>query len=310
MAIAIVVPGRDVSILKKNIEEKLQGEVPVWIYPDIPDPGAVRMAVVWKHPPGSLQEFPNLAVVHSLGAGVEHLLDDVLLPAQAKICRIVDPELAKGMCQYAAMAILNIHKQWWLLQEQQARQVWEEPVPEVIPLTIGVLGLGELGLPVAKTLSGLGFEVLGYSRKPKTIAGIPVFSEEDMDLPAFAKNVNALVCVLPLTPQTAGVLNLEVFRSMPKGSYLVNIARGAHVVDADLLQALEEGIIERAVLDVFHTEPLPVEHPFWYHPKVTLTPHIASVTNQENAAAIIVQNYQNLLSELPLQFPVDPGVGY
>ncbi len=310
MAIAIIVPGRDVSTLKQHLETQLKGSAAVWVYPDIPNPAAVELAVVWKHPSGSLQEFPNLRVVHSLGAGVEHLLKDPLMPEGLQLCRIVDPELAKGMCHYAAMAVLNIHKQWWQLQAQQEQKIWAEPVPEVIPLKIGVLGMGELGVPVAKTLHYLGFEVVGYSRKAKIVEGIPVFSAEEMDLPAFAEKVNALVCVLPLTPQTDGVLNKSVFKAMPHGSYVINMARGAHVVDKDLLEALDEGQIERAVLDVFHVEPLPTEHPFWYHDKVTLTPHIASLTNQENAAAIIAENYHRMKKGEALRFPVNASAGY
>lgn len=310
MAIAIIVPGRDVSLLKQHIENHLQGAAPVWVYPDIPDPDQVLMAVVWKHPSGSLQAFPHLRVIQSLGAGVEHLLRDPQLPGQARICRIVDPDLALGMCHYTAMAVLNIHKQWWQLQEQQAQGIWAEPIPEVVPLTIGVLGMGELGVPVAKTLRSLGFEVMGYSRTAKTVEGIRIFSEGELSVAAFAKKVNTLVCVLPLTPQTEGILNREVFEAMPKGSYIINIARGGHLVDVDLLAALDAGNIERAVLDVFHIEPLPSEHSFWTHPKVTLTPHIASVTNQANAAALVAENYRRAVKGQDLKFPVDPGAGY
>jgi len=310
MAIAIIVPGRDVSHLQQHIATQLKGAVPVWVYPDIPDPDAVLMAVVWKHPSGSLQAFPRLRVIQSLGAGVEHLLRDPLLPEQARVCRIVDPDLAKGMCHYTAMAVLNIHKQWWQLQAQQEQGVWAEPVPEVIPLKIGVLGMGELGVPVAKTLQYLGFEVLGYSRTAKTVEGIPIFSEGELSVAAFAEKVNTLVCVLPLTPQTEGVLNRDVFSAMPRGSYIINIARGGHIVDADLLDALDTGKVERAVLDVFHTEPLPAAYPFWAHPRVTLTPHIASVTNQANAAAIVAENYLRAVAGQELKFPVDAKAGY
>jgi glyoxylate/hydroxypyruvate reductase A len=214
------------------------------------------------------------------------------------------------MCHYTAMAVLNIHKQWWQLQAQQEQGVWAEPVPEVIPLKIGVLGMGELGVPVAKTLQYLGFEVLGYSRTAKTVEGIPIFSEGELSVAAFAEKVNTLVCVLPLTPQTEGVLNRDVFSAMPRGSYIINIARGGHIVDADLLDALDTGKVERAVLDVFHTEPLPAAHPFWAHPRVTLTPHIASVTNQANAAAIVAENYLRAVAGQELKFPVDAKVGY
>lgn len=310
MAIAIIIPDRDVRPFRDKLLTCLPGGTEVWIYPDIPDASAVTMAVLWKHPPGVLAGFPRLRLASSFGAGVEHILNDPDLPAGVLISRIVDEQLTTGMRNYVLMAVLNIHKQLRFYQAARQERRWAKPEPIEQALRIGVLGLGELGTPIAEALAGLGFPVFGYSQSPKTIPGVRCIHAGEMTISEFAGLVNTLVCLLPRTPATEGLLNRELFRHLPSGSFLINAARGAHLVEADLLHALDHGRLCEAWLDVFQTEPLPADHPFWGHPAITITPHVASITNPDNAALIAADNYRRLQEGLPLRFEVDREKGY
>lgn len=310
MPIAIIVTDRGVSLLKQKTREYLSGTTPVWVYPDIPAPEAVEMAVVWKHPAGILNTFPNLKLVSSLGAGVEQILADKNIPPQVAITRIVDGALLSSMRNYVLMAVLNIHKQFRYYQHNQREMRWEKPEPVEIPLRIGLLGLGQLGAGIAQSLVALGFELWGYSLAPRQIEGVRCMHAENVSPADFASNVNLLICLLPLTKATEGILNIGLFRKMPRGSYLINVARGAHLREDDLLQAMKEGRIREAWLDVFREEPLPPSHPFWLYDSIIATPHIASITNQDNAARIIAENYVKLKAGEPLLFEVSREKGY
>ncbi len=292
------------------ISARLNGTAPVWIYPDLPDAAAVTMAVLWKHPAGLLATLPKLQLVSSLGAGVEHILSDADLPTPVRITRIVDEALTASMRNYVVMAVLDLHKRGDLLRANQQARRWSKPEPVELPLRIGVLGLGELGGPIARFLAGMGFEVLGYSRRPRRVEGVTCYSAADLPLFDFVRRINTLICLLPRTAATEGILNYQLLAQLPRGSFLINVARGAHLVEADLLRALDEGRIERAWLDVFQTEPLPPSHPFWDRPGVTVTPHVASITNQENAAAIIAENYRRMQQGEALRYEVDREGGY
>jgi len=310
MSIALIITDRDVQPLQRCIEAELQGATPVWIYPGIPKPEWVEMAVAWKHPPQVLRDFPNLKLVSSLGAGVEHILNDATLPPGLRFTRIVDESLTASMRNYVLMAVLNIHKQLRFYQNNQREARWEKPAQIELPLRIGMLGLGALGGSIAASLAGLGFDVLGYSQSPKDIPGVRCLHAGEIAMPDFARQVNLLICLLPRTAATEGILNYELFRSMPKGSFLINVARGAHLDEKGLLRALKEDCLREAWLDVFREEPLPGKHPFWRHPGVVITPHIASITNQENAAKIIAENYLRWKEGKELLFEVDEGKGY
>jgi glyoxylate/hydroxypyruvate reductase A len=310
MAILLAVTDRDVRPLKEKMEAVLPEGTDVWIYPELPDPGRVRMIVVWKHPPGLFSQLPNLEVISSLGAGVEHILKDPALPAGVAVTRVVDDKLTVSMRNYVVMAALNIHKQLAFYLQHQRQQKWEKPSPVEHPLRIGMLGLGALGSAIARFLADMGFEVTGFSRSRKEIAGVVCLNEDDHSLEDFARRINLLVCLLPLTPATEGILNYHLFSRMPRGAALINVARGAHLVEADLLRAIEEGYIREAYLDVFQEEPLPAGHPFWMRPEIVLTPHVASITDQDNAAAILAGNFRRMSRGEPLAYEVDPSQGY
>jgi glyoxylate/hydroxypyruvate reductase len=278
-----------------------------------PETGAaadIDAALVWNHPPGELRKYPNLRAVLSLGAGVNHILDDPDLPADVPIARIVDPALATGMAEYAALAVLRYHRNFDAYERSQREQRWKRlPIPITAERRVGVLGLGEIGSACARVIAGLGFPVAGWSRTPKSLAGITNYSGTS-GLAPFLAQTDILLCVLPLTAATRGIIDRTALAALPRGAFVINIARGAHVVDDDLIAALDSGHIAGATLDVFAHEPLPRDHRFWNHPKVTLTPHVASITNPDTAADGVAENLRRLRDGNPLLNLVDRARGY
>ena len=283
-------------------------EVRVW--PDVGDPAEVDVAFAWRTQPGDLARYPNLRAVFSLGAGVDGLLADPAFPRQVPLVRMVDPNLGVLMTEYVLAAVLRHHcelDRYHLLQ--QAGQ-WEKRVrPFASERGVGIMGMGELGTRAAVALRGLGFNVRGWSRRIRTVPGVETCAG-DASLSAFLAGSQILVCLLPLTAQTRGILGASTFARMPRGSCLVNAARGGHVVDADLIAALDAGQLSAATLDVFETEPLPVGHPFWTHPRILITPHIASVTSLPTAATLVIENLKQWRAGGALRNVVDPDRGY
>jgi glyoxylate/hydroxypyruvate reductase A len=247
--------------------------------------------------------------VGSMGAGVDHILADTQLPAHLRICRIVDPALTVSMSNYLIAVVLEQHKKLSTYREHQQKKVWaytDKPEKEV---QIGILGMGVLGSDVALKLKMLGFSVSGFSSSRKQLEGIQTFAGME-ELPAFLQACNVLICLLPLTADTNGFLNSELFSQCRPGTYIINVARGQHLVEADLLKALDEGQLSGACLDVFSIEPLPQDHSFWTHPKITITPHIASITKPEAAIPQLAENYLRMQQHLPLRHQVERDKGY
>lgn len=276
----------------------------------VPDPGAVEVALVWKPPPGALARFPNLRLIHGLGHGVDYLFDDPELPVGVPIARLVDPEMITQMGEYVCALALWHYRRFDDYAAQQRATRWHQlPPTRIADTRVGVLGLGAIGADIAARLRGLGFAVHGWSRGPKSLDGI-VCHHGNTGLPDCLSVSDILVCVLPLTPATRGILDAAHLARLPRGAYLINIARGAHQVEADVLAALDSGQLSGAALDVFETEPLPSEHSFWRHPKVRLTPHVAGPTVPETAARLVADNICRLLAgETPCN-RVDPTRGY
>jgi|SRR5579864_5562125 len=283
-------------------------EMRVW--PETGDVREIDAAIVWKPKPGLLATFPNLKMICSLGAGVDHLFLDPSLPRQVPIVRLVDPYMTEAMSEYVLTQVLCLHRQDLIYRAQQQEQVWrEQPQPNAADRRVGVLGLGELGGDAARKLAVFGFKVSGWSRSEKRLPGIESF-HGSQGLPAFARRSDILVCLLPLTTETEGVLNARLFAAMPKGGAIINVGRGRHLVEEDLIAALESGQLSAAVLDVFREEPLPAAHPFWRHPRVVVTPHVAAATNAPTAALSIVENLRRLAAGKPLLNVVDPTRQY
>ena len=280
------------------------------VYPEIGDPAAIDMALVWKPPHGVLAALPNLRLIASLGAGVDHILDDPRWPRHVPIMRLVDPHMVTAMSEYILTQILRLHRQDPTYAAQQRDGIWQEHRQlNAGERRIGILGLGQFGADAAMKLAALGFDVAGWSRGEKTIAGISCFHGADGFAPFLARS-DIVVCLLPLTPATERILDARSFALMPRGAMIVNVGRGLHLAEEDLLAALDSGQISAAVLDVFRSEPLPAEHPFWRHPKVIVTPHIAAATNPPTAAVIVADNIRRLRAGRPLLHLVDPALSY
>lgn len=306
MSIAIVSPGRDPKVWIEALRQCLP-DIDLQVYPQIERPEAVIMALVWQHPPGFLSSLPNLKLISSLGAGVDHILSDPAVNEDLPIVRIVDEKLTWSMTNYVILGVMNFHRQLVRYQEDQRKKVWDMSSPE-ISVKIGVMGVGALGGDALDKLHGLGFEVVGFGFSEKTNFRYPYFAKAQ--LKDFLAEINVLVCLLPLTPETEGILNLELFQACNKGTYLINVARGKHLVEEDLMTALERGYLSGAMLDVFRVEPLPQDHPFWGEERIQLTPHIASVTNPQAAAPQIIANYKRLKASQPLLNLVNRTRGY
>ncbi|MGB5437593.1 MAG: glyoxylate/hydroxypyruvate reductase A [Maribacter sp.] len=271
-------------------------QIPVYGYLEDHPKEAIKMALVWKQPEGSLAGYPNLECIASSGAGVDFLFEDPQLPTHIPITRVVDEYLAKDMSEHVMALIFAQLKNLYHYKVDQGNGVWK-PIPykRIVDMTIGIMGLGALGTVLANDLVHFGFTVQGWSGSYKNIKGVKAFtgSQEQAE---FLRSTQILVCLLPLTPATTGILNSALFEQLPKGAHIINVARGGHLVDGDLLQMLDNGHLSSACLDVYHQEPLPTDHPFWKHPKVHMTPHYASVSDTNSVVPQIVENYRRLMS--------------
>jgi glyoxylate/hydroxypyruvate reductase A len=280
------------------------------VYPEIGDPAEIAMALVWKPPHGVLATLPNLRLIVSLGAGVDHILEDPTVPRHVPLMRLVDPHMVAAMSEYVLAQVLRLHRQDLTYLDQQRDVVWKElSQPNAHERRIGVLGLGQFGADAAIKLGALGFDVAGWSRSPKAIDGIATFHGDAGFAPFLARS-EIVICLLPLTAATESILNAGTFALMPRGGMIINVGRGGHLAEEDLVPALDSGQIGAAVLDVFRTEPLPADHPFWRHPRIVLTPHVAAATNPPTAAVIVADNIKRLRAGQKLQHLVDPELQY
>ncbi len=308
MSLLLVSKKRNFSTLEKHIRA-IAPNIEVEIWPAVANADRVQFAVAWNHPENVFAKFPNLKAVSSLGAGADHLVNDPTIPKTVSLARMVLPSLKEQISDYILMSLLNIIRHSHIYYRQQAQAEWKvNPPLKKNELHIGVMGLGELGLPAARKLERNGFTVSGWSRTKKEIPSIPTYASGELD--TFLKEVNVLVCLLPLTPEADGILNLDTIKQLKQPAYIVNAARGEHLVDEDLVYALDTNQIEHAVLDVFTDEPLPESHPFWNRDKITITPHTAALTDEKEAAELIVENYKRLLSGMDLLNPVSRRQGY
>jgi glyoxylate/hydroxypyruvate reductase A len=279
------------------------------VWPDAGDLSDIEYVIAWQVPPGFLAELPRLKVLFSSGAGIDHI-DFSAVPAHIPVVRMVEPGIINGMVEYVSLAVLALHRNLFDYLSAQAARVWSPiEVPSASARTVGVMGMGSLGCAVLDRLATYGFRLRGWNRSPRVMAHVESFAGSDQ-LPRFLEKCDVLICLLPLTPATREVLNRDVFSALPAGAAVINVGRGAHLVDADLLDALSSGQLSRAVLDVTEPEPLPREHPFWTHPRVFLTPHVASMTQPETAAPILLANIRRHQRGEPLIDLIDRSRGY
>ena len=278
------------------------------------DRSRVAYALSWRHPPGAFSGLPNLRAIFSLGAGVDGVFADPHLP-EAPVLRVVDADLTARMSEWVAMQALLHHRQFRRYERQQRQRQWleDEAQPAARDVRVGILGLGVLGQDAAAKLKALGFDVAGWSRSPKIVDGVATFHGDD-GLDALLARTDILVSLLPLTPQTRGLLNAALFAKLPRdgrvGPALINAGRGGSQVEADILAALDAGVLRGASLDVFETEPLPATSPLWGRDDVFISPHNAAISDPQAVAAYIAGEIRRFERGEPLRNLAQRERGY
>jgi glyoxylate/hydroxypyruvate reductase A len=314
MSILVAVQGYKAESFCDALERLMPGREIVR-HGDPFDRRAVDYVVAWKHPPGALAGLPNLSAVFSLGAGVDHLMGDPRLP-DVPILRVVDPDLTARMSEYVVLHCLKILRQQMRYVTQQAERRWEDDLgqPPAARARVGLMGLGVLGQDAGFKLRMIGFDVAGWSRRPKTVEGIATYAGADQ-LPAFLARTDILVVLLPLTPDTRNMIDASVLRGLARdgrvgGAHLINAGRGGLQVEEDILACLDDGTLASATLDVFQTEPLPEDSPFWSHPRVSITPHNAAMSEPDAIIGLIARQIERHEAGEPWENVVNPETGY
>lgn len=306
-------PGTDTARWITEIEQLLpQARVRVW---QEGDAAPADYAVVRKPPADLLRARPGLRAVFNIGAGVDVLLalirkEPALLPPQVSLIRLDDAGMGIQMAQYVSHAVLRHFRCVDEYTNQQRTGQWHPLKPRRADQhIIGILGLGVLGTAIARCLLALGFPVRGWSRSGRSLEGVQSYQGQEA-LPQFLDGLQVLINMLPLTEQTENILDKRLFAQLPQGAQLINVARGEHLVEQDLLEALETGQLADATLDVFREEPLPSSHPFWNHPRITITPHVSALTLRSESLRQIAEKIRRLEQGLPVNGAVDLARGY
>jgi glyoxylate/hydroxypyruvate reductase A len=280
------------------------------VHPELGDPAEIEVSLAWRLPRGTFPKLTGLKLIYCTGAGVDQLLRDPELPPDVPLARIVDRGQAQDMAAYVCHQVLDHHRRMGGFREAQRRREWmHESYLPIAEGRVGVMGLGALGLVCAERLADLGFQVAGWTRGPRTHSRIACHAGAE-GFAAFLARTDILVNVLALTPETEGILSAATFARLPKGAIVINVGRGGHLVEEDLLAALDSEQLGGATLDVFRTEPLPADSWLWTHPKVTVTPHIASLAYAGDVIRQIADNLRRLRDGLPLHNLVDRRRGY
>lgn len=276
-----------------DVWKKLLPDMPVYIYPDIPNPSAIKYAAVWNHPKGDLQNYPNLKAILVLGAGMEAIDADPCLP-DVPIVRLVDPAVGDDMAQYVLYWVMHFQRGYERYRSQNLNKQWQRQ-PRILPadFKVSVLGLGLIGEKIATEVSKLGFAAQAWSRSEKNVEGVQCYSGEQ-GLDEILSNTNVLVNCLPLKPNTEELINKLLLDKLPKESYFINVSRGKVVNENDLLGALNSKQLAAAALDCFVEEPLPESSLFWQQPNVHITPHMSGATYAESAAKVVAENILRL----------------
>jgi glyoxylate/hydroxypyruvate reductase len=287
------------------------------LYGEHGDPSDIRFALAWQAPNGALKQFPNLEMIVSVGAGVDHLFRDPELP-DVPIVRYIDPDLTGRMTEYVALHTLMHTRRHLEYQDQQRKATWQYlPEPAAHQVRVGIMGLGVLGASAANALKTLGYQVRGWTRTPKSLPGVECFAGLDGLVP-FLADTDILVVLLPLTPDTRGVVNRKLIQGLSQqgrhprlpGPVLINAGRGGLQVEDDILAALDTGELYAASLDVFQTEPLPSSSPFWAHPRVVITPHNAAESADESIVRYFLRQIERVENGEPAENIVDRATGY
>ena len=309
MALLLSYTGGDSAFWRRGLEAQVPG-LEVRVYPDVGDRGQIELAVTWKHPFGDLATYPNLKAILSLGAGVEHVLGDPSLPDHVTVVRLIDDVMTHDMAMHALHWALHFHRGYHVCRADQAVRRWQKrKCPEMRDRRGGGLGVGEVGAEAARRLCDAGFSVAGWSRTAKAIDGVENFHGSD-DLDPFLNRTEIVASFLPLTRATEGLLDARRLAALPRGAFVINLSRGGIVDDQALIAALDSGHIEAAALDVFRVEPLPADHPFWTHPRISITPHAAGHTYDRTALVHVAGNVRKILAGERPHPAVDRALGY
>ncbi len=294
--------------------ELLSAERDVVTEPDGPADPSITYAVVWKQRPNLLSHLPNLKVIFSIGAGVDHIFADPTIP-DVPIVKVVADNLTRHMTEYVVWRVLDHHRQGALYRAQKARKIWHDPPQRTAEdVAVGIMGFGSLGRAAAAALLPLGFRVNGWSRTGHGMDGVTSFADEDGLVP-FLNATDILVVLLPLTPATRGILNYGLLKQLRRrnalgGAVLINAGRGRLQKDADIVRALDDGTLKEASLDVFEVEPLPKTSPLWSHPKVFVTPHAAATSDPNHLVPVMLRQMEAFERGEKLDHVVSREAGY
>ncbi len=295
---------------KQIIQSRLPELKVVLLDEDDYDPLDVHYAIVWNPPMGMFDRFPNLKCVASVGAGVSHILKDPGYPAQIPIIRCVSEALRMRMAEYIVLHVLRFHKRLPEVEATHARKLWCQIIsPLASDITVGILGMGNLGGYAAGRLKAMGYHVAGWSRRKKDMEHITSYAGNEQ-LHDFLSTVHILICMLPHTRETERILSKETLSKLPEGAYLINVGRGECLIETDLIELLDAGHLNGATLDVFNTEPLPADHPFWSHEKILVTCHSAGIIDPAIGGETIADNIKKFINGEPVPDMVDIGKGY
>jgi glyoxylate/hydroxypyruvate reductase A len=306
----ILVQSTGIDVVPAIIAE-LRTLQPNWLYEAWPNSIGANYAIVWKPPKELFERNPQLKGAINYGAGVDAILSMDSVPPRIPIIRLEDVGMAQQMAEYVLYGVIHHHRHMLVYAAQQRERVWmqHEDRANLQRPVVGVMGLGEMGGHVAKKIASFGYDVRGWSKSKRAVDAVKCFAGRDQ-FDEFLRGTNVLVCMLPLTEETRGVINAQTLAKLPRGSFLVNAGRGAHMIEADVLAALERGQLAGALLDVFETEPLPTENALWSHPNVIVTPHIAAATPHREACAQIVDKIERMERGEIVSGIVDRTIGY
>ncbi|MRT93579.1 glyoxylate/hydroxypyruvate reductase A [Ancylomarina sp. 16SWW S1-10-2] len=309
MSILLVFENKDVKPWADLLRAKLPN-TRIEVYPDVKDKSLVDFLICWKPKKNLLNDFPNVKVIQSVGASIDHITNSQTLNKHQQLTRIVDENLSNDMWEFLLTVVLAEMKNIDRYRQSQRTKNWFPLSYNSIRSTsISILGLGCIGGYVAAKFAQLGFNIKGWSSSEKQILGVESFTG-DKGLDACLKDSDFLINLLPLTDKTRDILNKEILQKLLNHAFFINVGRGEHLVESDLIDLIDSSKLAGALLDVFRTEPLPLEHPFWNHPKIQITPHIASLTNVISAADQIIENYRRFQNKEDLLHRVSIEKGY
>lgn len=309
MSILIIFENKDSKPWENLLKEKLPDTL-IEVYPNVKDNSAVDFVICWKPKTGILDQFPNTKVIQSVGASIDHITNSQNINRNTVITRIIDAQLSSDMWEFLLTVVLSQIKNIPNYATQQKLKIWKQhEYKSINNTTISILGLGSIGGLVAKNFANLGFKVKGWSTSKKEISTIQSFTGEN-ELDKFLEKSNFLINLLPLTKKTKGILNAKTLQKLTKGTFLINVGRGKHLIEEDILKLIDNSHLSGALLDVFNEEPLPENHPFWNHPKIQITPHIASLTNIKSVINQVIENYKRFINNQELLNTVSIKKGY